>query len=332
MTLFTKYNYLGYKNGITKNLSNTEHNNIISINKGYKKKTSWNCLGSFRNICLTLCVMTALYIQFRYKCGENRTSVVPLDKIRSRNLSDVQVENFPSLNHSDKTYKKNDEKDESNNNNSNKNKQPNEDDEELSQNNNNKNKNNNSNNNVNNNISNVSNDSGNVISKRIKKKTYLNYNDLTKQLTKEELYYVLNTLKRVPGRRNLNNLWKHVLGIINDLLNEKLLDLNVYIKEYKKKYESERDQQSYRISRSGLMEKYLDEFDERIMEQEIAYSNNFKYIIHNSSSLDEIKYYIHTFIDDLEKLINYMYGSYKHIFELVNQGPSKVNLNDFIFK
>ncbi|EUR72724.1 hypothetical protein PFBG_02299 [Plasmodium falciparum 7G8] len=335
MSLFTKFNSQDYKNGITKNLSNTEQNNIININNGYKKKTSWNCLGSFRNICLTLCVITALYIQFKNKYGENSSCVVQLDKISSRNLSDVQVENFPSLNHGDKTYKKNDEKDESNNENSNINKQADEDNEEVSQNNNNSNnnsKNNNSNNNVNNNISNVSNDSGNVVGKKIKKKTNLNYNDMTKQLTKEELFYVLDSLKKVPGRRNLNNIWKHALGVISDILDEKLIDLNVYIQKYKKKYESKRDEQSYRISKSGLMEKYLDEFDERIMEQRMTYSSNFKHLIHKSPSLDDIKNFIHTFIDDLEKLINYMYGSYKHIFQLVNEEPSKASFNDFIFK
>ncbi|SPJ10026.1 Plasmodium exported protein (PHIST), unknown function [Plasmodium sp. DRC-Itaito] len=331
MTLFAKFNSLYYKNGITKNLSNREKNNTININKVYKKKTLWNCLGSFRNICLTLCVIIALCIQFKNKYGGNSSFVIQLDKISSRILSDVHVEIFPSLNHGDKTYKNNDEKDESNNNDSNINKLPYEDDEEPSQNNNNK-KNDNSNNNVNNNISNVSNDSGNEINKKIKKKTYLNYNNITKKLTKEELYYVLNSLKKVPARRKLNNIWKRALGIISDLLNEKLTDLNVYIQEYKKKYESERHEQSYRISKSGLMEKYLDEFDERIMEQKITYSSNFKLLIHKSPSLDEIKNYIHTFIDDLEKLINYIYDSYKNIFQLLNEGSSKVNFNDFIFK
>lgn len=111
-----------------------------------------------------------------------------------------------------------------------------------------------------------------------------------------------------------------------------MIDLNVYIQKYKKKYESKRDEQSYRISKSGLMEKYLDEFDERIMEQRMTYSSNFKHLIHKSPSLDDIKNFIHTFIDDLEKLINYMYGSYKHIFQLVNEEPSKASFNDFIFK
>ncbi|SOV13762.1 Plasmodium exported protein (PHIST), unknown function [Plasmodium sp. DRC-Itaito] len=332
MTLFTKFNSQDHRNGISKSLSNTEQNNIISDNKGYKKKTSWNYLGSFRNLCLTLCLIAALYVQFRNKYGENNTSVLQMNKISSRNLSDVQVENFPSLNHGEKTYEKNDEKDESNNNNSNINKQPSEDDEELSQNNNNDNKNNNSTNNVNNNIGNVSNDSGNVLSKKIKRKTYLNYNDLTKQLTKEELFYVLNSLKKVPGRRNLNNIWRHADGLISDILNEKLNDLNVYIQEYKKKYETLHDEQSYRISKSGLMEKFLDEFDERIMEQKMTYSSNFKLLIIKCESIDEIKNFIHTFIDDLEKLINYIHGSYKHIFKLVNEGPTKVKFNDFIFK
>lgn len=69
----------------------------------------------------------------------------------------------------------------------------------------------------------------------INKKKYndINYNDLSKQLTLEELHTVLDNLEERPSNEDLYNIWNHVLGITKEGFEDKIF-LALYRRLFKK--------------------------------------------------------------------------------------------------
>ncbi|SOV83976.1 Plasmodium exported protein (PHISTa-like), unknown function [Plasmodium reichenowi] len=47
----------------------------------------------------------------------------------------------------------------------------------------------------------------------------INYNDISKKLTRQELFDVLDSFKECPPRQDLLNLWGHALGVNKEGLN-----------------------------------------------------------------------------------------------------------------
>ncbi|EUT66616.1 hypothetical protein PFAG_06130, partial [Plasmodium falciparum Santa Lucia] len=73
----------------------------------------------------------------------------------------------------------------------------------------------------------------------INKKKYndINYNDLSKQLTLEELHTVLDNLEEHTSNEDFHGIWNNVLGITKDGFEDKVKYLCLYIEDYLKKYE-----------------------------------------------------------------------------------------------
>ncbi|KOB85594.1 hypothetical protein PFDG_01034 [Plasmodium falciparum Dd2] len=71
----------------------------------------------------------------------------------------------------------------------------------------------------------------------MKKCNNINYNDLSKQFTLEELHTVLDNLEERPSNEDLYNIWNHVLGITKEIFEDKVKYLWLYIEDYLKKYE-----------------------------------------------------------------------------------------------
>ncbi|EUR69662.1 hypothetical protein PFBG_03686 [Plasmodium falciparum 7G8] len=73
----------------------------------------------------------------------------------------------------------------------------------------------------------------------INKKKYndINYNDLSKQLTLEELHTVLDNLEERPSNEDFYGIWNHVLGITQEGFEDKVKYLCLYIEDYSNKYE-----------------------------------------------------------------------------------------------
>ncbi|ETW45078.1 hypothetical protein PFBG_00245 [Plasmodium falciparum 7G8] len=68
----------------------------------------------------------------------------------------------------------------------------------------------------------------------------INYNDLLKQLTLNELYNVLDNFEEFPSNEDFYNIWNHVLGIDKEGFDDMLTELSFYIKDYLYKYEYQR--------------------------------------------------------------------------------------------
>ncbi|ETW56881.1 hypothetical protein PFUGPA_01082 [Plasmodium falciparum Palo Alto/Uganda] len=70
-----------------------------------------------------------------------------------------------------------------------------------------------------------------------KKCNNINYNDLSKQFTLEELHTVLDNLEERPSNEDFYGIWNHVLGITKERFEDKVKYLWLYIEDYLKKYE-----------------------------------------------------------------------------------------------
>ncbi|ETW20259.1 hypothetical protein PFFVO_00883 [Plasmodium falciparum Vietnam Oak-Knoll (FVO)] len=66
------------------------------------------------------------------------------------------------------------------------------------------------------------------------------YNDVSQQLTLEELYNVLDNLEEYPSNDDLCSIWSHVLGITKEEFGDILKELTFYIENYLHKYEYQR--------------------------------------------------------------------------------------------
>ncbi|EUT81018.1 hypothetical protein PFAG_04237 [Plasmodium falciparum Santa Lucia] len=70
-----------------------------------------------------------------------------------------------------------------------------------------------------------------------KKCNNINYNDLSKQFTLEELHTVLDNLEERPSNEDFYGIWNLVLGITKEGFEDKVKYLWLYIEDYLKKYE-----------------------------------------------------------------------------------------------
>ncbi|SOV20270.1 Plasmodium exported protein (PHISTa), unknown, putative [Plasmodium gaboni] len=65
----------------------------------------------------------------------------------------------------------------------------------------------------------------------------INYNDLSKQLTLEDIHNVLDNLKERPPDEDLHNMWNHVMGISKEGFHDMIKELAIYIEDYLLTYE-----------------------------------------------------------------------------------------------
>ncbi|ETW51551.1 hypothetical protein PFMALIP_00389 [Plasmodium falciparum MaliPS096_E11] len=110
----------------------------------------------------------------------------------------------------------------------------------------------------------------------------INYNDLLKQLTLNELYNVLDNFEEFPSNEDFYNIWNHVLGIDKEGFDDMLTELSFYIKDYLYKYEYQR---YHHI-------------------EDLEHTLNFYSLLKDGTSIDEMKHYIYSFIkyyDTLKK-------------------------------
>ncbi|SOV20442.1 Plasmodium exported protein (PHISTa), unknown function [Plasmodium sp. gorilla clade G2] len=64
----------------------------------------------------------------------------------------------------------------------------------------------------------------------------INYNDLSKQLTLEDIHNVSDNLKELPSYEHIHNMLNHVLDISKKGFNDMIKELALYIEDYLHKY------------------------------------------------------------------------------------------------
>ncbi|SCM18772.1 Plasmodium exported protein (PHISTa), unknown, putative [Plasmodium sp.] len=115
----------------------------------------------------------------------------------------------------------------------------------------------------------------------------INYNDLSKQFTLEELHTVLDNLEERPSNEDFYGIWNHVLGINKEGFEDKVKYLWLYIEDYLKKYE---------------------------------------YQFKDGASIDKIKNYIYSFIKYYDTLKLDLYNEHKNIFTERMKNPKPLEI------
>ncbi|SOV24739.1 Plasmodium exported protein (PHIST), unknown function [Plasmodium sp. DRC-Itaito] len=139
------------------------------------------------------------------------------------------------------------------------------------------------------------------------------YENITEQLTKEELYELFDLLIQEPPRTYLLNLWNHKNGICRQGTNELLKRLKVIAPKltYRRTGSaSQRGKAPPKITWQGCS------YDCNMMAStlETEQTNRFYNILNKKAPIDEIKNFILSCIDEFDKLHNDLYEKYERIF------------------
>ncbi|KYN94454.1 exported protein (PHISTa) [Plasmodium reichenowi] len=162
-------------------------------------------------------------------------------------------------------------------------------------------------------IHNKHNDSGYISKNESNDSLYLNYNDTTKPLTKEQLFEIINALKEIPSDEDLENIWKHTISVAKEGLGHMIKKLYFYLDGYMDEYEEMQKQKCF-CFRKEISEDFMDEINETLLSHEKAYTYKFYKLIRKKRTVEKLKNFIFTFIDKMEKIINYLYHKHKGIY------------------
>ncbi|SCQ12613.1 Plasmodium exported protein (PHISTa), unknown function [Plasmodium gaboni] len=140
---------------------------------------------------------------------------------------------------------------------------------------------------------------------------YLNYQDLSVQLTKEQLYNVLNSLTKVPKKENLINLWSQALGVNKEGLDDLLKDLLTYFPKNKitdgfafRKFHQLDD------PHLEMWYKFLKFFAEATSNEK-DFTSKYYGLINRKPSIDDIRHNIFSFLEEYQKTYTEIYNKCK---------------------
>ncbi|SCQ12616.1 Plasmodium exported protein (PHISTa), unknown, putative [Plasmodium sp.] len=244
---------------------------------------------SFKFLCLSLYMIGLYYVSLTNLYEYNSLEQIKYCKVFSRNLAEVKIPKQKKLK---KDFFKSGKK--SKNENEVNNKDTNEQNSDES-------KNCCNGNSESNQMGNENNDSTN----------YINYKDMSVQLTKEQLYDVLNSLTKVPSKENLIHLWNQTLGVNKEELNVLLKDLLTFIPE-----NTIGDRFAFRRV-SDIEDPYLlmwfnfmTDFG-KATSNEKDFTRNFYDLIKGKPSIDDIRNYIFSFLEEFQHEYNEIYKKCK---------------------
>ncbi|SOV12747.1 Plasmodium exported protein (PHISTa), unknown function [Plasmodium sp. gorilla clade G2] len=130
------------------------------------------------------------------------------------------------------------------------------------------------------------------------------YNDMSKNLSRKELFDVLNSLKECPSNEDLRNIWFHTVDIakegLDNLLKEsktsiqKYLDNNIHIST--DKYGNKT------LLYEKIWNEYISRFSQEVEREEVEYTNEFFSLINDKHTLDDILKFIYSFLEYFEIL------------------------------
>ncbi|SPJ11739.1 Plasmodium exported protein (PHISTa), unknown function [Plasmodium sp. DRC-Itaito] len=162
-------------------------------------------------------------------------------------------------------------------------------------------------------IHNNHNDSGYILKNESNDLLNLNYNDTTNPLTKEQLFQIMNSLKEIPPYEDLENIWKHTISAAKEGLESMIKKLYFYLDGYMDEYEEMQKRKCFCL-RKEISEDFMDEINETLLSHEKSYTYKFYKLIGKKRTVEILKNFIFTFIDKMEKLINYLYHKHKGIY------------------
>ncbi|SCQ12568.1 Plasmodium exported protein (PHISTa), unknown, putative [Plasmodium sp.] len=140
---------------------------------------------------------------------------------------------------------------------------------------------------------------------------YINYKDISVQLTKEQLFDVLNSITKVPPKENLTHLWNQTLGVNKELLDILIKDLLTFFPKNK-------INDCLAITHLRLIKDpyvlmwfhFMNEFG-KVTLNETDFTRKFYDLIKGKPSIDDIRNYIFSFLETFQHEYNEIYDKCK---------------------
>ncbi|SPJ10434.1 Plasmodium exported protein (PHISTa), unknown function [Plasmodium sp. DRC-Itaito] len=258
--------FLNLSNGIFENNNdvNNKDKNIYSFNSNKMNNKSNKFYSSFHFLCLVVFIISLFFIALT-NIYENNTSLsIKHDKLFMRTLSEIEKENYTSIENTIKETKLNDESNKSS------------------------------------------------IKNKVDFKT-IDMNDFSRQLTKDELYDVLNSLEEIPPKRVLINLWYQSLNIAKDM-KELMKELKGYVDEYLNK-NNPYDCDNFINDNNSIWIDCLNDIVETLSSEEMKYIEKFHNLLDNDVTVNDIVYFIYKCINYFDELKKKLFYKYKQDFE-----------------
>ncbi|SCQ12592.1 Plasmodium exported protein (PHISTa), unknown, putative [Plasmodium gaboni] len=148
----------------------------------------------------------------------------------------------------------------------------------------------------------------------------INYNDISKQLTLEDLHNVLDNLKERPSDDDLHNMWNHALSISKEGFQDMIKELAIYIEDYLLTYEYQRyhhfpDRKPIcRNSKYRTWKKSIHDIGVELSSTDKEYTLEFFSLVKDGASIDEMRNFIYSFIDYYSTLKNDLFNKHMNIF------------------
>ncbi|SOV12000.1 Plasmodium exported protein (PHISTa), unknown function [Plasmodium sp. gorilla clade G2] len=159
----------------------------------------------------------------------------------------------------------------------------------------------------------------------------INYNDLSKQLTLEDLHNVLDNLKERPSDEDLHNIWTHALGISKEGFHDMIRQLALYIEDYLLTYEYQRYHHFPRREPITNRTKYrtwyksMYEIGVAVASADREHTLKFFSLIKDGASIDEMRNFIYLFIKYYDTLKNDLFKKHMNIFTERMNNPVRLN-------
>ncbi|SOV20406.1 Plasmodium exported protein (PHISTa), unknown function [Plasmodium sp. gorilla clade G2] len=160
----------------------------------------------------------------------------------------------------------------------------------------------------------------------------INYNDISKQLTLEDLHNVLDNLKERPSNEDLHNIWTHALGISKEGFQDMIKELALYIEDYLLTYEYQRYHHFSNSDRPICVRtnyrtwrKSMNEIGLALSSTDKEHTLNFYNLVKDGASIDEMKEFIYLFIKYYDTLKNNLFKEHMNIFTERMNNPVRLN-------
>ncbi|SOV84142.1 Plasmodium exported protein (PHISTa), unknown, putative [Plasmodium sp.] len=160
----------------------------------------------------------------------------------------------------------------------------------------------------------------------------INYNDLSKQLTLEELDNVLDNLDERPSNIDLYNIWNQVLGVSKEGFDDMLKDLSYYIEDYLLTYEYQR----YHYIRGrrpvctgteySTWYRSMHDIGEALSSTDMEHTLKFYNLIKDKASIEEMRNFIYSYIMYYQTLKYDLYNEHKRIFTERMKNPQRLDI------
>ncbi|SOV81650.1 Plasmodium exported protein (PHISTa-like), unknown function [Plasmodium reichenowi] len=153
-------------------------------------------------------------------------------------------------------------------------------------------------------------ENGNLGNKSNSSISNVNYNDISKQLRRQELIDILYSFNECPSNSYLFKLWEHTFGVHNEristLLNEFMKRFPKYLTDFKFMICKDDDD----VRNTSIWLCCANEFGRVSSINDMKFTKEIHELKNNKYSFDDIRNFIFSCLKDYEQIYNEIYNEY----------------------